>query len=292
MSLPPPAPNQAYCRVSALEGGRVDMDLDQLIDVAKPGERVDMPDMIFLLRHSATNTPFLFDLGVRADPENLPAGPRVVNARMGIKLTGQPDLRAALAQGGLAPDAIQHVIISHIHYDHTGDPSLLPAATFHLGGDAQPEIARLAPHFHDTIFAIATPPERTRYLDTAAWPPLGPFPHALDFFGDGSVYVVNAAGHVPGHMNLLARTSADGAWIYLAGDSAHDWRVLRGEAHFAHHPTVGCLHADPEESMRHVGRIQELLTNSRVRVLLAHDIPWYNENKGGPAFWPGEIPSL
>ena len=43
------------------------------------------------------------------------------------------------------------------------------------------------------------------------------------------LYVVDAGdGHVAGHINVLARTSEDGGWIYLAGDSAHDRRLLTG----------------------------------------------------------------
>ncbi|KAI0633702.1 beta-lactamase-like protein [Trametes polyzona] len=292
MSLPPPAPNQAYCKVSPLEVGWVHMYLDHLVDVAQPGERVDLPDMMFVLRHSATGATFLFDLGVRPDPENLPIGPRRVIEEMGIKLDGAPDVRAAFLSGGLPVEDVKDVCISHIHFDHTGDPSIFPRATFHLGADAEPLIRAHAPDFHDTIYAIDVPADRTRFLKTEDWPALGPFPHALDFYGDGSLYIVDAAGHVPGHVNVLARTSADGGWVYLAGDSAHDWRVLRGEARFAHHPKVGCMHKDPAAAVAHVERIKELLKNPRVRVLLAHDIPWYNANKGGPAFWPGTIPSL
>ncbi|KAH9858558.1 beta-lactamase-like protein [Lenzites betulinus] len=292
MSLPPPAPNQAYCKVSALDAGRVDMYLDQLIDIAQPGERIDLPDMMFLLRHSATGAFLLFDLGVRSDPTAIPPGARAVIESMEMKLAGQPDLLAVLARGGLAPEDIAHVCISHTHFDHTGDPSLLPRATFLLGAAAEPIIRAHAPDFRDTIYAVDVPPERTRFLDPQGWPALGPFPHALDFYGDGSVYIVDAAGHVPGHLNVLARTSADGAWLYLAADSAHDWRILRGEAGFAHKPGVGCIHQDPASAERHVARIQELLGMPRVQVMLTHDIPWYEANKGGPAFWPGEIPAL
>ncbi|KAI0371117.1 Metallo-hydrolase/oxidoreductase [Pilatotrama ljubarskyi] len=294
MSLPPPAPNQAYCTVSALEAGRVDMPLDLLIDIAKPGERVDLPDLIFLLRHSSPtlHKPFLFDLGLRADPENLPVGAQAAIEKLGIKLQGQPDLRAALAKGGLAPGDVEHVCISHVHFDHTGDTSLFPASTFLLGAEAEAVIQENGPDFHGTVYAIDAPRGRTRFLDTRAWPPLGPFERALDFYGDGSVYVVDAAGHVPGHLNLLARTSADGGWVYLATDSAHDWRIIRGDAGFAHHPTAGCIHADPAKAVRHVESIRELRRDPRVRVLLTHDVPWYEENKGGPAFWPGSIESL
>ena len=42
---------------------------------------------------------------------------------------------------------------------------------------------------------------------------------------------------------------------------------------------------------RHIARIRELAKNEKVRVVFAHDANWYEENKGGSAFWPGKIES-
>lgn len=33
---------------------------------------------------------------------------------------------------GIAPDSVKHVIVSHLHYDHTGDYDLFPNARYHL----------------------------------------------------------------------------------------------------------------------------------------------------------------
>ncbi|TFK51105.1 Metallo-hydrolase/oxidoreductase [Heliocybe sulcata] len=53
--------------------------------------------------------------------------------------------------------------------------------------------------------------------------PLGPFPHALDLFADGSIYVIDTPGHFPGHLCLLARVSTSPAtYILLAGDCCHN----------------------------------------------------------------------
>lgn len=139
------------------------------------------------------------------------------------------------------------------------------------------------------------PQDRALYLDVAEWQPLGPFPRALDFYNDGSLYIVDAPGHMAGHINVLARTSADGAWVYLAGDSAHHWNLVTGESDIFSEYRDGeydCAHEDKEAAKRHLECIRHLLEMPRVRVVLAHDEPWYKENKGGPAFWPGKIPSL
>ena len=105
------------------------------------------------------------------------------------------------------------------------------------------------------------------------------------------------AGHVAGHINVLARTSANGSWILLGGDSAHDWRIVTGEKAFAcvvdgtgH---VRCImHSDKDVAEENLARVRALLQVPKVQVLLAHDVPWYEANKGGPAFLPGVIPAL
>ena len=301
--LPPPAPNQAYCEISAIDAGHIFMHLDQLIDTAKPDDIADMPVLCFLLRHSATGTSLLFDLGIRPDVENLPLTVRSFAARMEMTFEGR-NVPAALAQGGLQPDSIAHVVISHVHFDHTGDARVFPNAIVHLGAGAAPLVAALPTNTEESFVAAELPPApRSRYLpepvseegsSSKHWAPLGPFPRALDLLGDGSAYVVDAPGHVPGHVALLARTSADGAWAFLAGDSAHDWRLVRGEAGIGRHPVFGCMHADVDAARANIERIRALAGMERVRVLLGHDTPWVAKEKetGMKSFWPGKIESL
>lgn len=49
---------------------------------------------------------------------------------------------------------------------------------------------------------------------------------ALDYFGDGSFYLLSAPGHAVGHINALARTT-EHSFIYFAGDSFHHGSELR-----------------------------------------------------------------
>jgi glyoxylase-like metal-dependent hydrolase (beta-lactamase superfamily II) len=51
-------------------------------------------------------------------------------ARRGRKVLRAP--AAALAQVGVAADTIDHVILTHLHYDHAGTLSAFPKARFHL----------------------------------------------------------------------------------------------------------------------------------------------------------------
>ncbi|KAI0267004.1 beta-lactamase-like protein [Gloeopeniophorella convolvens] len=298
-SLPDPSADQPYWHVSVLEGGHLTLREEDFIDPHTPGAKATVPSLCFLLRHSATGTTFLFDLGLRKDGDYPPVIRTMLDARFQPVIVAQ-DVADSLRAGGVDPAAINHVCLSHIHFDHTGDSTPFTHATFLVGAAAAPLLARGFPAHADSQYRTDTvpPAPRTRFLDPAGWPALGPFSAAFDFAGDGSLYIVDAPGHLPGHVNVLARTSADGGWVYLAGDAAHDWRLLRGEVAIAERTVPGkpgtftCAHADRAGAEAHIAQMRELLNVPRLRLLLAHDLPWYEKNKGGSAFLPGTLESL
>ncbi len=297
MSLPSPSPNQAYCHVSALDAGSVKVPLAWVLDGVSDDTFVEVPALAFLIRHTTKPDLFLFDLGIRKDfATALPPNTiKYLTEKLHFEIKVPQDVVEALAKGGTKPADITHLCISHLHFDHTGDASLFPNAQVISGEGARPLVADGWPKNPNSSILQETLPEgRTTFLDPEGWPALGPFPHALDYYGDGSLYIVDAGpGHLPGHLNFLVRTSADGGWIYLAGDSAHDWSLINGTGKIGHHPLFGCAHLNVAASEEHIGRIRTLMKeNPRVRVVLAHDVPWYEKNKDGAAFWPGKIESL
>lgn len=296
-ALPSPRTDQAYFTVSAIEAGVLFLPANLIFDPSDvdPASRWAAPALSFILQHSDSNRYTLFDLGILKNYTSLP--PAAVER---IPLFGpvrvKEDVAEHIVAGGLQPSDISNVIISHAHWDHTGDPSLFPKATItvHEGTKARvdsgyPKDAR-SPIPQDLL-----PTERTRVLDASIeWQSIGPFPRAHDLFDDGSAYIIDAPGHIEGHINLLARTSADGGWIMLLGDACHDRRLLTGEARFCidideHGRQTTKMHTDLVAAREHLAHVSELMKNPRVRVLLAHDTPWWEEKKG---FWPEKIDSL
>ncbi|KAK7469193.1 hypothetical protein VKT23_003684 [Stygiomarasmius scandens] len=296
MTLPPPAQDQAYCDVSALEAGVIELPLNIFLQEEDPAStRKDIaPSLSFLLQHNKRPEKFIFDLGIRKDFEKYPP---TVNQWIKTVFPVQvpEDPVDNLAKGNLSPNEIDYVCLSHLHFDHVGNPSLFPRSTFLVGAEGKSLLTPGYPADPDAGFASDLLPEgRTRFLDSTGWQPLGPFPRALDFYGDGSLYIVDSPGHLPGHVNLVARTSADGAWIFLGGDCAHHWTLVTGECTIAEgRPGFanGCAHVDKKASEQHLARIREFLKQPRTRVLLGHDSPWYKAHRGGPSFFPGKIES-
>lgn len=295
MSLPPPNSNQPYCTVSALEGGTLSLDYAAFNDNAIPGEIHRVPSLSFLLRHSANKKRLVFDLGIRKDWQNLP--PIILRWNEDFLSEVEQDVVESLAKGGLTPDDIDTVCLSHVHWDHHGHAPSFPQSKFVVGGDTLKFIESSgfysesqnpeSPFPEDLL-----PMKDTHFLgEDVKWERVGPFPRAHDFYGDGSLYIIDAAGHTPGHINLLARTSADGAWIYLAADSAHHFNLITGKSNIACGPD-GCAHMSKELAEDTIRRIREVMVDPRVRVMIAHDKAWYDDNKDGVAFFPGAIPSF
>ncbi|TFK28050.1 Metallo-hydrolase/oxidoreductase [Coprinopsis marcescibilis] len=294
MALPPPAKDQTFCNVSALEGGLVSLAEEWIKHPFAPDLMMEMPSLCFLLQHSTRKDKFLFDMGLRKDLENYP--PVIVEQlNSGLTPAKTPqDVVESLARGGLAPDDIDWVAISHLHWDHIGNTSLFEKSTFILAEESKSLISPGYPDNPRSAYAANVPlPDQTNYLDAKAWTPIGPFPRGHDFYNDGSVYLIDSPGHLRGHINILVRTSSDGSWLFLAGDSVHHWEILNGEAKVA----VGapwdshfCIHEDLPKAEEHIEHIKQLNALPRTQVILTHDVPWYAANKNGPAFFPGVIP--
>lgn len=198
------------------------------------------------------------------------------------------------------------VCVFKVHWDHIGQPSDFPRSTFVVGHGSLGVLAGTATlrGGHSFFEADLLDLERTVELPDPAgngggggmrddltsdslslsgpWEVIDGSPPVLDIFRDGSVYVVDAPGHLPGHVNLLVRVAeGDGKggsrWVYLAGDACHDRRILRGEKEIGEwHDAAGhvcCIHADRSKAEATIGRIRQLEENG-VEVIFAHDVEW------------------
>ncbi|KAK8063893.1 hypothetical protein PG996_008545 [Apiospora saccharicola] len=119
--------------------------------------------------------------------------------------------------------------------------------------------------------------------EKGAWKPPASFPHTLDLYGDGSVYVVDAPGHIYGHVNLLVRIRQD-KYVCLGGDCCHDPRILAGEKEFAEYPDgqgagLRSVHTDTAIVRNTLDRIKKFAETGveiegrrvEIEVVVAHD---------------------
>ncbi|KAK6359057.1 hypothetical protein TWF696_000226 [Orbilia brochopaga] len=196
----------------------------------------------FLITHkdpdSGLERNVLFDLG---PPKNWKTDlPEPLVSRVsswednGCTIILEKYISEVLEENGIQLTDIEALIWSHAHWDHTGRPSLFPPSvklivgpgilsTFGPGYPENP-----AAPFNSTELAnrpvtelsFASPPHTIGGLK------------AIDFFNDGSFYLLDAPGHAVGHVNALARTtSSPDTFIYLGADSFHLGAQLRPNEH-------------------------------------------------------------
>jgi N-acyl homoserine lactone hydrolase len=120
-------------------------------------------------------------------------------------------LAPQLESAGYEPADIDYFAMSHYHSDHTGNANLFAGATW---------IVQRA----ERDFMFADEPEGI--VDTASYSELRDADTIIlddedyDVFGDGTVMLLSAPGHTPGHQ-VLAVELENAGWIVLGGDLYH-----------------------------------------------------------------------
>jgi len=120
--------------------------------------------------------------------------------------------------------SINFAIWSHHHPDHAGDLSLFPTSTSLVVGPGfktRPETypgQPVGPNA-ETLHEAFEGRELIELDFSTSTLKVGGL-RAIDWFDDGSLYLLEAPGHTADHIMALARTSAD-KFVLLAGDGAH-----------------------------------------------------------------------
>lgn len=179
----------------------------------------------------------------------------------------------------MLPNIFPHLTSSssHLHWDHVGDPARFTSAEFVLGADAVSLLSSAYPANPSSPYMALPAGRHVRYMHFApeddseraqvALAPFGPFARAVDFYGDGSLYLVDAPGHSPGHLTAAARVGP-GAFVFLAGDVCHN------REGYAPGVRVMCAHPHdrPEVARDTVERLEQLEREyAAAVVVLAHE---------------------
>ncbi|EXJ86781.1 hypothetical protein A1O3_03735 [Capronia epimyces CBS 606.96] len=109
------------------------------------------------------------------------------------------------------------------------------------------------------------------------WVPFGPFDQAIDYFQDGSFWIIRAPGHMPGNLCAAARVHG-GHWIVLGSDCCHSREIYKGIHDFGYFALpdgrAACLHADVQAARDTIERITIMETVHGAHIAFAHDASW------------------
>lgn len=213
------------------------------------GKSAVLADPCFVIRHP--KGVLLWDTGLGDQLAAQKAGMDYGPFHMQVDVT----LASQLKELGLAAADITHVAFSHFHFDHAGNAPQFPAATW-IVSKAEVDMANAHPEFFDL-----SPESEFMKVLQAAKNEVITGDH--DVFGDGSVRILKAPGHTPGHQVLMLRLQRTGV-VILSGDLYH----LRESRQF--HRVPG-FNYDRADSLASIDRIETIVKNTNARFVVQHD---------------------
>lgn len=160
-----------------------------------------------------------------------------------------------LAKLDVKPEQIKFVGISHYHADHTGQVASFPKATLLIGKGEWDAIS--AP----------TPAQGVNFRPFEGWikgeNKVEPLTLDKDVFGDGSVIVLRAPGHTPGHSVLLVKLAQTGP-VILTGDAVHFRENYEKGG-------VPGFNFDRAQTIATIERMKQIAANMKAQVIIQHD---------------------
>ncbi|RZT79042.1 metallo-beta-lactamase superfamily protein [Micromonospora violae] len=230
--------------------------------VRKP-RRVGNALTTYVIRHPEVTV--LLDPSVCVDVNDRVIGELPWTLRPAVRPRSQVlPTTTALERAGIPADTITFALPTHLHWDHVcglldlpGLPVLVRERErdWMMSGDAAPAGGVRA--------AL-----RGRQVDSyeLEGPPVLTFERSHDLLGDGSVIMVELAGHTPGSAGVLLRT-ANGP-VLVAGDAA--WHGLQIEHVRQRAPYPGRLVDDDRDgAFRTLHRLHAV--RNQVRIIPTHD---------------------
>ena len=186
----------------------------------------------------------------------------------GVQVEYKRSVVDQLADLGLTPADIDLAAYSHFHYDHVGAANAFKASTLLI---QQTE--------YDAAFLAS---EKNPVFNPALYNELESSSKVLlngdhDVFGDGSVMIISAPGHTPGHQTLLLDLENTGK-IMLSGDLYHFEvsRTLR-------RPPV--FNTDAEQTLRSMAKIEAMLEETGATLWIEHNKALADTLKKSPEYY-------
>ncbi len=185
--------------------GSCELPMDDLVPGLRAGERVHVPVAGYLVRLPGEQL-VLVDTGMSRlhvdDPELTWRG--TPNAALRAVMSPEDSLLHRLRQLDIAPQDVDYVVNTHLHFDHAGNNDLLSGATFFVQRE-QYETAKDNPSFPNQYWRL--PSLSYELVDGER-----------ELFG--GLRVLPTPGHVAGHQSVLLDLPETGA-VVLCGDAVY-----------------------------------------------------------------------
>ncbi len=176
--------------------------------------------------------------------------------RLGLTLDAQ------MREAGLSPNDVHHVVISHLHEDHTGVADEFAHAVFIAGPGTR---ERMVEGTHSAFHSGVVPEWReVHFEEEENVARIGPFDSSIDLFGDGSIVLVYGGG---GHTSedLMALVNLESGPVLLTGDAVVHFDWLESD-------DVERIASDPERAAVVRNRVRSLRQSGAALIIPGHDL--------------------
>lgn len=171
-----------------------------------------------------------------------------------------------LADMNINPKDIAYVAFSHLHADHAGGANAFAGSKVLMQKAEWDSALAGNPEFEPSATFAKLKEAKLTIIE-------GDY----DVFGDGSVKIIYAPGHTPGHQALLVNLEKTGP-VLLSGDLYHfsASRTLRSVPKFNY---------DAPMSLKSIDKVEALLKDTGATLWIEHDKALADTLKKAPQFY-------
>ncbi|MEQ1811933.1 MAG: N-acyl homoserine lactonase family protein [Terricaulis sp.] len=227
-------------------------DIDMFADDGSfAGQARELIVPCYLIRHPSGD--LIWDTGLPEAIADMPNG--FTAPGFPASMTVPVKLTAQLAQLNLTPADIEYVSFSHMHSDHTGNGNLFAQSTWIADVDERTRMFDAEHRADPADFNNYNQLEnaQTRLIEGDA---------DYDVFGDGSVTIIQAPGHTPGHTVLLVRLPNAGP-VLLTGDM---WHLAESRER----RTVPRFNTGRAQTLASMDKVERVASETGARVIRQH----------------------
>jgi glyoxylase-like metal-dependent hydrolase (beta-lactamase superfamily II) len=203
----------------------------------------------YLIRHA--DGLMIWDTGIPAFVAGKPEGVPIAGGKINIFLDKPFPQR--LAEFGVNSKEVKHLALSHMHADHAGNANAFDKATWYV------QEAEYNAAFGPLAAKLNFVPKTYNKLKKENTVKLNGH---HDVYGDGSVMLIPAPGHTPGHQVALVQLPSGP--VLLSGDLWHF------ESNHKHSRVPG-FNYDKEQTLNSIKSINALIAVTGAKLLIQHD---------------------